>query len=348
MNNEEKFQLCLTYDDVNIIPKYSDVESRSECDTSSRLTKKYTLKTPLVAAPMDTVCGKEMAQRMWELGGIGIVHRFQTIEEQISCFPLSKSCPIAAAAVGVRGDYLERSQELVRRGFSILLLDVANGHHINVKRALEKIKSSFPDEINVIVGNIATAEAAEDLCAWGADALRVGLGNGSLCETRIRTAIGIPQVTALLNCSKVSKKYNVPIIADGGIRYVGDVSKALACGAESVMLGSLFAGTRESPGEIKRTGTWPNEQLFKSYRGAASLEAKRDNGQNEKNIEGNSKIIPYKGKVERIINDILDGLRSSMSYVGSRNLSEFRNKAEFVQVTSAGQIEARPHLLENK
>jgi IMP dehydrogenase len=244
------------------------------------------------------------------------------------------------AAVGVKGDYLERAKELVLNGCNVILIDVAHGHHKLVGDAIEEIKSKISN-IEVIAGNIATRDGAEFLCEKGADAIRVGIGNGSLCETRIRTGVGLPQVTALLDVCSVADRYDVPVIADGGIRNVGDVSKGLGSGADSVMVGSLLSGTKESPGSIEKQGEWPNEKLFKKYRGSAS----RDSKGNDKNVEGNHKVIPYKGKVRRILSDIEDGIKSSCSYVGANNLDEYRSLVEFVEVTNAGQVEARPHLL---
>ena len=200
------------------------------------------------------------------------------------------------------------------------------------------------EDVEVIAGCIATKEATKDFCEWGVDGLRVGVGNGSLCETRIRTGVGLPQVTALLDVCSVADDYDVPVIADGGIRNVGDVCKGLGCGADTIMVGSLLSGTKESPGSIEKKGQWPNEQLFKKYRGSASLDSKLDRGEDE-NVEGNHKVIPYKGKVKRIIGDIEDGIRSSCSYVGASSLEEFRSLVEFVEVTRAGQVEAQPHLL---
>jgi len=169
--------------------------------------------------------------------------------------------------------------------------------------------------------------------------------HNSLCETRIRTGIGIPQVTSIIDCVEVCDEYDVPVIADGGVRMIGDVAKALSIGADSVMLGSILSGTKESPGSIEKTGEWPNEQLFKKYRGSASLETKKVHDLSEKNVEGNSKTISYKGKIKRLISDINDGLKSAMSYVGSTNLEEMRSKSKFVKVTQNGVIEAKPYLL---
>ena len=232
------------------------------------------------------------------------------------------------------------AKELVNNGCNVILIDVAHGHHKNVGDAIEEVKSKISN-IEVVAGNIATSDGARFLAGKGADAIRVGIGNGSLCETRIRTGVGLPQVTTLIDVCSVADDWDIPVIADGGIRNVGDVVKGIGCGADSIMVGSLLSGTKESPGSIEKQGQWPNEKLFKKYRGSAS----RDSKGNDKNVEGNHKVIPYKGKVNRLLSDIKDGIRSSFSYVGANNMSEFHSKVEFVEVTSAGQIEARPHLL---
>ena len=389
----------LTYDDVNIVPKYSELNSRDDVNLTTRFTKNTELTIPIVASPMDTVTEEKMAQEMMDWGGVGVIHRFNTIEEQSRMMKslhykwdsffnigdgkersadndyddwyerlhnksiISKSDwedfkdygiftddmaktdemwrkkPLCAA-VGVKGDYLERAKELVINGCNVILIDVAHGHHKLVGDAIEEIKSKISN-IEVVAGSIATGDGAEFLCEKGADAIRVGIGNGSLCETRIRTGVGLPQVTALLDVCSVADRYDVPVIADGGIRNVGDVCKGLGSGADSVMVGSLLSGTKESPGQIEKQGEWPNEKLFKKYRGSAS----RDKKGNDKNVEGNHKVIPYKGKVQRILHDIKDGINSSCSYVGASNLDEYRSLVEFVEVTNAGQIEAQPHLL---
>ena len=395
----------LTYDDVNIVPKYSELESRDKVDLTTKFTKNTILTIPIVASPMDTVTELDMAKEMMEWGGVGVIHRFMSIEKQSDLMkslhyewnryfnpipgitdgtertletewqewwdssvrhwnsPPTKSDwddlkerfwfadnsihdekiwskrPLCAA-VGVTGDYLERARELVWNGCNVILIDVAHGHHKLVGDAIEEIKKDI-SEIEIIAGSVATGDGAKFLCERGVDGIRVGIGNGSLCETRIRTGVGLPQVTALLDVCSVSDGYNVPIIADGGIRNVGDVCKGLGCGADTIMVGSLLSGTKESPGTIEKKGQWPNEQLFKKYRGSAS----RDSKGSDKNVEGNHKVIPYKGKVKRILHDIRDGINSSCSYVGASNISEYHSKVEFVEVTSAGQVEARPHLL---
>ena len=345
---------CYTYDDINIIPKYSEIEHRDKINISTRFTKKTLLDIPIISSPMDTITGLDMAREMMNWGGVGVIHRFMSIEEQAEL--MNKLCYMPGsehvilkndlprcAAIGVKDDYLERSQELFNNGCNVLLIDVAHGHHKLVGEAIEEIKTRL-EQIEVIAGSVATGEATKYLCEKGADAIRVGIGNGSLCETRIRTGVGIPQVSALLECVAIADTYSVPGIADGGIRNVGDVCKGLACGADTIMLGSLLSGTKESPGEIEKVGKWPNEQLYKKYRGSASLDSKKSRG-DKKNVEGNHKVIPYKGKVKRIINDIREGLRSSFSYVGANNLSEFHSKVELIQVTRAGNIEGQPHLL---
>tara|TARA_Y100000034_G_scaffold97884_1_gene119671 strand:- start:2126 stop:3178 length:1053 start_codon:yes stop_codon:yes gene_type:complete len=345
---------ALTYDDINIVPKYSELESRSDVDLSTKFTKKIKLSIPVVSTPMDTVTEYDMAREMMDWGGAGIVHRFMSIEEQAGIMEklwyipgtdhiVVKNNLPRCAAIGVKGDYLERAQELVKNGCNVLLIDVAHGHHKLVGDAIEEIKTKLSG-VEVVAGSVATGEACEYLCEKGADAIRVGIGNGSLCETRIRTGVGIPQVSALIDCVAVADTFDTPIIADGGVRTIGDVCKGLACGADTIMLGSLLSGTKETPGTIEKIGEWPNEMLYKKYRGSASLDSKHDRG-DDKNVEGNHKVIPYKGKVKRILKDIQEGIRSAFSYVGANDISEFHSKVELIQVTGAGNIEGKPHLL---
>ncbi len=351
----------LTYDDVQIIPQYSEILSRSAIKTQSRFTRNFNIDLPIVSAPMNTVTESEMSVALWELGGVGILHRFMSMEAQAEEVKKVKAAiakqlaqkngegqaqmatiPIAACT-GATGDFLERAEALAAAGANVILIDIAHGHHVLMKKAIAAIKSAL--SVDVIAGNVATSRGAMDLVDWGADAIRVGIGNGSLCETRIRTGVGVPQVTALLQCIAATANSNIPIIADGGVQLIGDVCKAMGLGASSVMIGSLLSGTKESPGMISKVGVWPNEKLYKKYQGSASLSAKTERGDAGKHVEGNSKLVPYKGKTKRIIGDIKDGMRSSMSYVGAVNMSEFWRKAQFTVVTQSGIREAYPHLL---
>jgi IMP dehydrogenase len=348
---------ALTYDDIQLVPSFSNVASRRNIDLSTQLTKRYGIRIPLVASCMDTVCESEMAIAIAEMGGVGCIHRFMSIEHQAAEVKTTadafaslqlntiwqlensnftnKQIPLLAA-VGANGDFIERAIELVKAGANIILIDVAHGHHENVKQALKILREKLPTHVDFIAGNIASAKAAQDLEAWGADCLRTGVGGGSLCTTRLKTGFGVPNVTCL---QEVIASTSLPVMADGGIRTSGDISKALALGSSSVMLGSLIAGTKEAPGQMIEK---PNG-LYKRYRGAASLETKSVHGQERRNVEGESTVIPFKGGVKFVIESLLDGVRSALSYGGANNLNEF--KPNYVQVTNAGLAEARPHLI---
>lgn len=351
-----------TYDDVQLVPSFSTIQSRSHINLETRVSKNFNIKIPYVASPMDTVCDVVMAKKMATLGGVGCIHRFMSSEKQCDqVLELQKflyrneneeitsvwgdtTKPImAAVGVGLEGYY--RATDLVMSGCNVLVIDVAHGHHQNVKDMLEKLqvfKSNNPDRpFDVIAGNIATSQAAEDLINWGADGLRVGIGGGSLCTTRVQTGHGVPNITSISDVARVAQEYDIPVMADGGIRSSGDIAKALAVGADTVMLGSLIAGTQEAPGEILEKGS----HLYKRYRGSASLETKVTHGQQKRNVEGESTVIPYKGGVKFIIKGLNDGVRSALSYSGSYNISQFQSKADLVIVTNAGIKEARPHLI---
>ena len=334
---------CLTFDDVSIVPKYSDILHRKDCNTMTKVTKNIYLEIPIISSPMDTITEFDMAWSMAQLGGVGVIHRFMSIEKQVEIMRSFVSMTVGAA-IGATGDYIERAQALVEGSCKIILIDVAHGHHLLVKDTIGRLKNEVSGNYDIVAGNVATREAAQFMCDAGADAVRVGVGSGSLCSTRIQTGVGIPMVSAICDVASVCDDYGVSVIADGGMRTPGDVAKAIAAGADCVMLGNLLSGTKETPGSITKTGIWPNEVLQKKYRGSASLEAKSDRGETH-NVEGYSTTIPYKGKVKRIIDDILDGLKSSMSYVGASNLEEFQSLAEFVKVTNSGINEAKPHLI---
>jgi IMP dehydrogenase len=356
-------KLALTYDDIQLIPKYSNILSRTTISLKTKLSRRYGLLTPFVASPMDTVCEFEMAYKMFLYGGVGCIHRFMSIEDQseqikklnyliygegfggpYESWNLDSGewhtdinmVPIMAA-IGVSDKDKERALSLTENGASVILIDVAHGHHQNVIDMIKWGKENLPEHVDVIAGNITTREAAIDLQEAGADGLRVGVGSGSLCTTRIKTGFGVPSVTCI---EEISQAATVPIMADGGIRTSGDIAKALAVGADVVMLGSLLAGTEESPGKIIET---QNGSLLKRYRGSASLETKTIHGQAQRNVEGESTTIPYKGGVKFIIEGLVDGVRSALSYGGASNLQEFT--PDYVQVTNSGIQEARPHLL---
>lgn len=348
-----KIREALTFDDVNIVPSYSEVESRRDVTTVARLTRNFNVNVPLIAAPMDTVCGFSMAKTLMDMGAVGAYHRFDPFPETASeTRYLAKHATILEAAyetkipvigtIGAIGDFRQRAEALLAAGANVLLIDVAHGDHIHVKRALEWLnKLSNRSTFDVIAGNVATLNSAIGLEIWGADGLRVGIGGGSMCETRVRTGVGVPQLQAILDIA--DSDIDIPIISDGGIRYPGDVAKALAAGADTVMIGSLFAGTDEAPGEIFVAGQWPHTKTMKMFRGSASATAKMAVNGNTNHVEGASRMIESKGPVKNIVSDIMDGVRSSMSYVGACTLDEFRQKAEFIRITSAGLTEAHPH-----
>jgi len=355
---------ALTYDDIQLIPNGSKIQHRSDINLRTLVSRRYGLLIPLVASPMDTVCEFEMAYKMAILGGVGCIHRFMTIDKQSEQVNLlkhkiygegfgglyeywgildddwhaeEKSVPIMGA-IGVKDEDKKRAKELAKSGANILLIDVAHGHHINVYDMIVWCKKNLPEHIDIIAGNIVTSKAAEYLEYAGVDGLRVGVGGGSLCTTRIQTGFGVPNVTAIENVASIS---NVPIIADGGIRTSGDIAKALGVGASCVMVGSLLAGTEETPGKIIENTTTGG--LYKRYRGSASLETKVMHNQEERNVEGESTIIPFKGGVKFIINGLIGGLKSALSYNGSENLIEF--KPEYNIVTNSGIQESKPHLI---
>ena len=341
----------LTFDDVLLVPQKTDLVSRSEVDLSTQLTKKIKLKAPVISANMDTVTETEMAVALAREGGIGIIHRFLTIEKEAEMVvEVKKQKLLVGAAVGIRGDYLERAEALVKAGIDVIVIDIAHGHSIFLIKVLKDLKKKFP-KIDVIAGNVATPEATEELIKNGASAVKVGIGPGALCITRIVAGAGVPQLTAISECSAVAKKYGVPIIADGGIRNSGDMVKALAAGASTVMIGTLFAGCDESPALT----FFKNNRKFKLTRGMASLMANQDRQKNDTTVkrdlkeyaaEGVEAVVPYRGKVNEFINQLLGGVRSGFSYCGARNIIETWEKAEFIQITQSSLIESKPHDVE--
>lgn len=466
--------LALTYDDVLIIPRRSSLASRSEVNTRTRLTKKIFLNIPLVTANMDTVTESEMAITMARSGGIGILHRFMSIKDNVeevkkvkrvqsliveqpytidpditvdeaktyahevgvtgllvangdkrlqgilsrrdfifangndkkvrdimtpreklivgdayTTFEQAKQIfsqhkieklplvdqddriiglitsddikhiieyPLAnrdedghlvvGAAIGVHGDFIERAQELAKVGTNVLVIDIAHGHSDLMFNAIAKLRDVISD-VQLIAGNIATAQAAKELCEAGVDGLKVGVGPGSICITRIITGCGMPQLTAVMEVSKVAKKYGVPVIADGGIQKSGDIVKAIGAGADTVMIGSMFAGTTESPGIVMTKG----DKKFKICRGSASFtqaNKRKEIAQENKNLkevvpEGVESIVPFKGPAEDIVIQLVGGLKSGMSYTNSHSIPELQHNVEFVRISNAGMKESGAH-----
>lgn len=465
----------LTFDDVLLVPKYSDIASRSQTSLKTRLSKNIELNMPLISANMDTVTEHAMAVVMARKGGIGIIHRFLTIkaqadeilkvkrsgsvmienpytispdqtiadalayerdmgvsgllvtspdsgklvgiitgrdiifasdsgthvkdvmttevvtrkvgislddakrvlhENRIEKLPLidddghvkglvtstdildneaypnaskdAKGRPLVGAAVGVKDDFIDRAEALLNAGADVIVVDIAHGHGENALSAVRNLKKAF-SECEIIAGNVATARGAEDLIKAGVDAVKVGVGSGSICITRIITGSGVPQLTAVMDCSEMANKYDIPIISDGGTRTSGDITKALAAGASSVMVGGLLGGTDESPGVVLTK----NGKRFKVYRGMASLAASMgrhamENGDDSQDIndyvaEGVEALVPYKGGVTEILNQLAGGLRSGLSYCGAHDIAQMQQNAEFIKMSRAGFAESKPH-----
>jgi IMP dehydrogenase len=466
----------LTFDDVLLVPKRSPIVSRSQTDLRTKLSRNITLNIPIISANMDTVTESGMAISLAREGGIGIIHRFMTIEDQVDeilrvkrsesvmieqpytikpdataaeakkemaeygvsgllveeggklvgiitrrditfeknnkskvselmtkevitakagttieqakeilhkqrieklpvidekhrivglitskdilkmdQYPHAskdrKGRLLVGAAVGVKGDYLERTEALLEAGADVLVVDIAHGHSENAINTVHMIKKAFPG-CELIAGNIATGDGARDLIKAGVDAVKVGVGSGSICITRVVTGSGVPQLTAVLDSVKVARDYDIPVISDGGIRNSGDITKALAAGSASVMVGSLFGGTDESPGKT----LVKNGKKFKMYRGMASFYASlgrkyREEGSqvvdsddlNDYVPEGVEAMVPYKGSVVEIVRQLAGGLRSGLSYCGAKTIAEMQKNAEFIKMTSAGFIESQPH-----
>ncbi|MBS1268275.1 MAG: Inosine-5'-monophosphate dehydrogenase [Nitrosopumilus sp.] len=470
-----EFKEGLTFDDVLLVPKYSDITSRSQTNLSTKLSRNISINLPFVSANMDTVTESAMATIMARIGGIGIIHRFLTIQEQanevlkvkrsgsvmienpysinleksikdakeyaeekeisgllvvdsasklvgivterdllfansngtirdimtkdvvtakpgvtldeakeilhkhrVEKLPIvdesgivkglitskditnntdfpnaskdKKGRPLVGAAVGVKGDFLERSESLLDAGADVLVVDIAHGHSENALSTVRNIKKAFPD-CELIAGNIATAQGTEDLIKAGVDAVKVGVGSGSICITRVITGSGVPQLTAVMDCAKIGNDHGIPIISDGGTRTSGDATKALASGASSVMVGSMLGGTDESPGTVLTK----NGKRFKVYRGMASLAASIgrksketgslsfDDDLNDYVAEGVEAMVPYKGTVVDILKQLSGGVRSGLSYCGAHTIPQMQENAEFIKMSRAGFAESQPH-----
>lgn len=361
---DARVRKALTFDDVLLLPSYSDFLP-AEAELGTQLTRKLRLKIPLLSAAMDTVTESKVATVMARMGGLGVIHKNLTPEAQASevqkvkAFSLtnaerehaavdSQGRLLVGAAVGVAGDRRVRVQKLVEAGLDVLIIDTAHAHSKGVIDALAETKDAHA-ELQVIAGNVATARGTRLVLAAGADGVKVGVGPGSICTTRIVAGVGVPQLTAISDCATVAMEAGVPIIADGGVRHSGDIVKAIAAGASAVMIGGLFAGTDESPGELKEL----DGQKVKTYRGMGSFGAMRAGSKdrygqaetaNDKLVaEGVTATVPYRGPLGDIVFQLLGGLRSGMGYTGCRTIDKLQTDAEFVQQSSAGLRESHVH-----
>lgn len=331
----------VSFDDLLLAPQYSEISSRSEIKIRQRLKGVGTFSLPIISSPMDTVTESKMATSMSYHGGLGIIHRYNTPDGQAK---LVSECGDGATsvgvgfAVGVGDDMLERVRKCSQAGAKLVCIDVAHGHHSKVRYALEILRNTFGTELHIMAGNVATLEGFNALSDWGADSIRVGIGGGSICSTRIQTGHGVPTLQSVIDCSMSDR--DATLIADGGIKNSGDIVKALAAGADFVMLGSLLAGTNETPVETIRV----DGELRKQYRGMASKNAQRDWRGTYRSVEGVSHSVPLKGAVGETLSEIEFGIKSGLSYSGARNITELQTKACFVKQTSAGQYESSTHI----
>lgn len=366
--SKNTFPIGLSFDDVLLFPGLADF-SRSEINLSTKLTKKITLSLPFVSSPMDTVTESKLAIALAELGGIGIIHRNLTVETQANEVKKVKAKKLlVGAAIGASKGFEERIEALSKAGVDVVVVDSAHGFSKSVVETTKYIKNKYP-KIEVIAGNVATFDGAKALIAAGADGIRVGMGPGAICTTRIISGMGVPQVTAIMETVRAAKKSGVPIIADGGIKYSGDMVKALAAGASAVMMGGFFAATIESPGktvELKKdevpsrfknifNGTHP--YLFKEYRGMGSVGAMKAGAKIKSEDEFHGKsygdrvliaegvegLVPVKGTVKDLLDQAVGGIKSGMYYVGAKTITELWSKARFMQITQASLTESHPH-----
>ncbi len=366
---QTSFPLGLTFDDVLLLPGFADF-SRSEIDLSTQLTKKIKLSLPFVSSPMDTVTESGLAIALAEFGGIGIIHRNLSVSEQAAeVAKVKEKSLLVGAAVGASEGFESRVEALVKAGVDVVVVDSADGYKKNVMDAVTFIKKNYT-ELDVIGGNIATFGGAEALIKAGADGLRIGMGPGAICTTRIISGMGVPQITAILETVRAAKKHSVSIIADGGIKYSGDMVKALASGASAVMMGSFFASAEESPGKIvelsqdkvphRFQSIFKKDQKvykFKEYRGMGSIAAMKKgaevksedeyHGKSYKDrvlvAEGVEGLVPVKGTVKELIDQAVGGIKSGMFHVGAKTINELWDKAKFIQITQASLTESHPH-----
>ena len=339
----------LTFDDVTLIPDYSSVLP-SETNTLTQISSRLNLKIPLLSSAMDTVTESKMAIAISKAGGIGVIHRNLSIQKQISeVKKVKKSNCIVGAAIGVNNADIERAYELNKAKVDLIIIDTAHGHTKKVLEMIKKVKNNIKNT-TLCAGNIATGKAAKFLGDSGVDIVKVGIGPGSICTTRLVAGIGVPQLSAIIEAKKALKRHKTKIISDGGIKFSGDLAKAIAAGADAIMIGSLFSGTSESPGKILKK----NGKLYKNFRGMGSVGAmsvgssdryyqKRFKDISKYVPEGVEGIVKYKGPVDKIIYNLIGGLKASMGYLGAKTIKDLQRKGEFLKITKAGFYESMVH-----
>lgn len=366
--NTSSFQLGLTFDDVLLVPGYSDF-SRKDIDLSTKFSKRIKISIPLVSSPMDTVTEARLAIELAKLGGIGIIHRNLSVENQaLEVEKVKNKKLLVGAAIGISSGFEARIKVLSKVGVDVVVVDSAHGYSKGVIDAVRFIKKNYKN-IDVVAGNIATFDGAKALIDAGVDGLRVGMGPGAICTTRIISGMGVPQITAIIEVSKIAKEFGIPIIADGGIKYSGDMVKALAAGASTVMMGGFFAASLESPGKLiilkqselpsrfQRMSDMKKSYQFKEYRGMGSIGAMKKgvqiksedefHGKNYKDrvlvAEGVEGLVLVKGTVKNLVDQAIGGIKSGMYYIGAKNILELWRKAKFIQITQASLTESHPH-----
>jgi len=349
---KDLFPIALTYDDVLLVPQKSSITSRSEIDLSTEIAPGLKLSSPLISISMDTVTGVEMAIAIFNLGGFGFLPRFDPPEiEANKVQKVKKAGAKVGAAIGLRDDYMKRAEMQIKAGVDAITLDIAHAHTIPALLAVSNFKNRFP-KIPMVAGTIGTYEGTLDLFKAGADSVRVGVGAGTICTTRIVAGSGVPQITAIMDAVRAKKRFkNKYVLADGGATKSGDLVKALAAGADACMCGSLFAGTDEAPGEIISK----NGVFYKRYNASTSKKEKYSQLKKDRNglkphfnlhVEGVESLVKYKGPVKDVFDQLCAGIRSGFSYSGAKNINELHRKAKFIRITPAGLRESYPHDVE--
>lgn len=340
--------LGLSYDDVLLIPQHSKLSSRSEVNLTTTIAPNLSLKLPLISINMSDVTEEKMATTLGKLGALGFIHRFLSIEEQADMVnKVKKEKVLVGAAIGVRNGHIKRAEALAKACADVITIDVAHGGMQKTIDATRNLKRLVGNKITVISGVVATYEAANDLFFAGADSVRVGVGPGTICTTRITTGVGVPQITAVTKSTRAAREHKKTILCDGGTKNSGDIVKGLAAGASAVVIGSQFAGTSETPGKIINI----KSKKYKIYNASTSLPEKKNHVKNMKgldsnylkHVEGVKAYVPYKGSVSRVLSDMKAGIRSGFSYCGAKNIRELWKNAQFMRITPQGFRESGVH-----